>query len=187
MWTLLVCIRKVLIGLHSFIEQWLYSPMLGPGLFFSFIIFFTQTVGLLGRKISSSQSDCLHTEQHKHRVYAHRYLCPEWDSKSRKCSKERTKTVHALDRTATVVGPPISLLYENLYKKQIAFFGVVRLFGETNWIHIQGRYEHGTWKLYHVYDMQMAYWRLQNACELELVFHQTWINTIIIHAPAVFP
>jgi hypothetical protein len=35
--------------IHSFIHQWLYSPLLGPGLFFSFVIFFTQTVGLLGR------------------------------------------------------------------------------------------------------------------------------------------
>jgi hypothetical protein len=53
-----------------FIHQWLYSPLLGPGLF-SFVIFFTQTVGLLGRVISPSQGRYLHTGQHKHRVNAH--------------------------------------------------------------------------------------------------------------------
>jgi hypothetical protein len=38
----------------SFIHQWFYSPLLGPGLF-SFVIFFTKTVGLLGRVISPSR------------------------------------------------------------------------------------------------------------------------------------
>jgi hypothetical protein len=28
--------------IHSFIHQWIYSPLLGPGLLFSFVIFFTQ-------------------------------------------------------------------------------------------------------------------------------------------------
>jgi hypothetical protein len=32
----------------SFIHQQLYGPLLGPGLFFSFVIIFRQTVGLLG-------------------------------------------------------------------------------------------------------------------------------------------
>jgi hypothetical protein len=49
---------------YKFIHQWLYSPLLGPGLFFSFVIFFTQTVGLLGRGISPSQDRCLYTGQH---------------------------------------------------------------------------------------------------------------------------
>jgi hypothetical protein len=37
----------------------------------SFVIFFTQTVGLLGRAISPSQGRYLHTGQHKHRINAH--------------------------------------------------------------------------------------------------------------------
>jgi hypothetical protein len=45
---------------------------LGPGLFFSLVIFFTRTVGLLVRVISSSQGCYLHTGQHKHRINAHR-------------------------------------------------------------------------------------------------------------------
>jgi hypothetical protein len=49
----------------SFFHQWLHSPLLGSPLFFSFVIFFTQTVGLHGRVISPSQGRYLHTEQHK--------------------------------------------------------------------------------------------------------------------------
>jgi hypothetical protein len=52
------------------IYQWLYSPLLGPGLFFSFVIFF-YTERLLGRVVSSSQGRYLHTEQHEHRINAH--------------------------------------------------------------------------------------------------------------------
>jgi hypothetical protein len=54
-----------------FIHQLLYSPLLGPGLFFSSVIFSTQTVGLLGRVINPSQGRYLHTGQHKHRINAH--------------------------------------------------------------------------------------------------------------------
>jgi hypothetical protein len=46
---------------HMAICQWLYSPLLGPGLFFSFAIFFTQSVRLLGRVTSPSQGLYLHT------------------------------------------------------------------------------------------------------------------------------
>jgi hypothetical protein len=57
--------------IHSFIHQWLHSPLVGPGLPFSFLIVFTQTVGLLGPVISPSQGRYLHTGQHKHRLNAH--------------------------------------------------------------------------------------------------------------------
>jgi hypothetical protein len=57
--------------LFFFTHQWLYSPSLGPGLFFSFVIIFTQTVGLLGRVIGPSQGRYLHTGQHKHRINAY--------------------------------------------------------------------------------------------------------------------
>jgi hypothetical protein len=57
---------------HSFVffHQWLYSPLLGPGLFFSFVISFTQTTGLLGGVISPPQGRYLNTGQHKHRINA---------------------------------------------------------------------------------------------------------------------
>jgi hypothetical protein len=57
--------------IHSFLHQWFYSPLLGLDLFFNFVIFFTQTVRLLGRVISPSQGRYLHTEQDKHRTNAH--------------------------------------------------------------------------------------------------------------------
>jgi hypothetical protein len=56
-------------GTHSFIHQWLYGPLLGPGLFFTFVK--TQTVGLLGRVISLSQGRYLHIEHNEHRIIAH--------------------------------------------------------------------------------------------------------------------
>jgi hypothetical protein len=58
-------------GKFRFFFQWLYSPSLGPGLIFHFRdLFFTQTVGLLGRVISPSQGLYLYTGQHKHRINA---------------------------------------------------------------------------------------------------------------------
>jgi hypothetical protein len=51
--------------------------------------------------ISPSQGRYLHTGQHKHRINAHGHPCFEWDSNPR---SQRSKTVHALDGAATVVG-----------------------------------------------------------------------------------
>jgi hypothetical protein len=45
-----------------FIHQWLYNPLLVPGLLFSFVIIFTQTVGLLRQVNRSSQGRYLHKE-----------------------------------------------------------------------------------------------------------------------------
>jgi hypothetical protein len=53
---------------HSALHQWFYSPLLGPGLFLSFVIFFTLMVGFLWRVISPSQGRYLHIGQHKHRI-----------------------------------------------------------------------------------------------------------------------
>jgi hypothetical protein len=47
-----------------------YSPLLGPDLFFSSVIFYTEREGLLGRVISPSQGRYLHTGQYKHRINA---------------------------------------------------------------------------------------------------------------------
>jgi hypothetical protein len=59
-------------SIHSFIHSSMaLRTLLDPGLFFSFVIFFTQSVGLLGRGISPSQGRYLHTGEHKHRINAH--------------------------------------------------------------------------------------------------------------------
>jgi hypothetical protein len=49
-----------LIG-YYFILLWLYSPLLGLGRIFNFLMY-TQSVGLLGRGISPSQGLYLHIE-----------------------------------------------------------------------------------------------------------------------------
>jgi hypothetical protein len=90
---------------HSFIHQWLYSPLLGPGLFISFVIFFTQTVGLLGRGISPSQGRYLHTGQHKHRLNAYTDM-PRVGFEPTIPAFERAKTVQSSD-----VRPPWLALY----------------------------------------------------------------------------
>jgi hypothetical protein len=78
--------------------------LLDPGRVFRFLIFFSQSVGLLVRGISSSQVRYLHTEQHKHRINVHRHPCVEWDSNLTILVFERSKTVHALDRASAVIG-----------------------------------------------------------------------------------
>jgi hypothetical protein len=65
------------------------QPFFGPWLLFSFLILYK-----VGRTpwtgISPSQGRYLHTEQHKHRINAHRHPCLEWDSNPRsQCSSGR--------------------------------------------------------------------------------------------------
>jgi hypothetical protein len=64
---------------HSFIHPTIHSFIngstvlsLGTGLFFSSVIIFTQSVGLLGRLMGPSQGRYLHTGQHKHTIDAQR-------------------------------------------------------------------------------------------------------------------
>jgi hypothetical protein len=51
--------------------QWLFQPIQGPGLLFSSVIIFTQTVGRLRGAISLSQGRYLNTGQHKYRINPH--------------------------------------------------------------------------------------------------------------------
>jgi hypothetical protein len=94
------------VSIHSFIHQLLYSTLLGPGLFFSFVIFFTQTVGVLGRVISPSQGRYLNTWQHKtqnNRIHRHPSM-PWAEFEPTILTFKRANTVHALDRVAIVIG-----------------------------------------------------------------------------------
>jgi hypothetical protein len=70
LWTLCSKVMSNLLY-YSFIHQWFYSPLLCPGLVFSFVIFFTQSVGLLGRGISPSQGRHLHTRTTTQRINEH--------------------------------------------------------------------------------------------------------------------
>jgi hypothetical protein len=62
-----------------------------------------QSVGLLGLVISLSQGLYLYTNTEKRTHNTNTKLpCPEWDSNHTVPAPARAKTVHALDRSATV-------------------------------------------------------------------------------------
>jgi hypothetical protein len=63
-----------------------------------------QTVGLIGRVISSSQGLYLNTGQHIHRINTYQTSIPYVGFEPTIPASERAKTVHALDRWATVTG-----------------------------------------------------------------------------------
>jgi hypothetical protein len=82
-------VSSVLILTKHLHHQWLSSPLLGPGLFFSVVIIFAQTIGLLRRVICSSQGRYLHKTKQTQNKCTHRHPCLEWDSNSRsQCSSE---------------------------------------------------------------------------------------------------
>jgi hypothetical protein len=106
--------RSTQLRVSFVLHQWLYSHLLGPGLFFCFLVFLTKTpiapqpfgrwphfsvswsctqsVALLRQGISPLQGRYLHTEQHKNRINAHRHPCLEWVSNPRShCLSERRR------------------------------------------------------------------------------------------------
>jgi hypothetical protein len=82
---------------------------------------FLQTVGLLGRVISPSQGLYLNTRQHKHRIniYTRQTFMPWVEFKPTIPASERTKTVHALDRSASVTG---ICIYTRIYYSKYLYF-----------------------------------------------------------------
>jgi hypothetical protein len=87
----------------TYLLHWLYSPR-GPWPFLQFIIIL-QTVGLLGRVISSSQGLYLiyRTTQTQNK-HIHQTSMPFVGFEPTIPASERAKTVHALDSSATVTG-----------------------------------------------------------------------------------
>jgi hypothetical protein len=93
-------------GLNSFFFSSPSLPLWSIGLISQFHSPFLQCIGLLWRVISSSEGLHLTTGQHKHRINTYTYQT------SKPCvgfeptipASERTKTVHVLDRSATVTG-----------------------------------------------------------------------------------
>jgi hypothetical protein len=96
-------------NIYSFIHHCLYSPLLGPGLFFRF-------VGLLGRGISPSQSRYIYIEQHKHRSM------PRVGFEPTIPASEQAKTVHALDRAATVIVSYMYTILNLLIRKECKYY-----------------------------------------------------------------
>jgi hypothetical protein len=97
--------------IYVYMDDCFFSPLaLQPpwaltSWFFSLIVIL-QTVGLLGRVNSSSQGLYLNTGQHKHRIntYTYQTSMPCVGFKPTIPASERAKTVHSLDRSATVTG-----------------------------------------------------------------------------------
>jgi hypothetical protein len=102
--------------------HWFYEPpWVLTSDFISFMIIL-QTVGPLGRVISSSQSLYLNTGQHKHRIntYTYKYQTsmPCVGFEPTIPASERADTVHALDRSATVTGFALLLYIKCLLFKK---------------------------------------------------------------------
>jgi hypothetical protein len=97
------------------------QPFLGgPGLFFSFVIFFTQTVRLLRRVISPSQGLYLYIGQHKYRINAHTNIHAP--------SKIRTYYPSVRAREDSWCLRPLGYwVYTALFSQYLLFFFFVRL------------------------------------------------------------
>jgi hypothetical protein len=67
------------------------------------LVGYTQSVGLLGRGISSLQGRYVHTEQRKQNIPTQTFM-PRVGFEPRIPVFERAKTVHASDRAATLIG-----------------------------------------------------------------------------------
>jgi hypothetical protein len=79
------------------------QTFIGPWPLLQFRNHFFTNVGLLGRVISRSQGRNLHAGQNKRSINAHRY--PSLTGMEPTIPPfQRAKTVHALDRTVTVIG-----------------------------------------------------------------------------------
>jgi hypothetical protein len=96
--SLVICAHRV----RTFLSIYGSRALVYLGRFFSFLIY-TQPVGLLGRRASPSQGRYLHTEQHKHRINTQTSM-PRVGFEPVILVFKRAKTVHALDRAATVLG-----------------------------------------------------------------------------------
>jgi hypothetical protein len=79
------------------------QPFVGPWQNFQFLDLVTQSVGHLERGISPSQGRYLHTGQHKHNKRTQTFMRQVRFEPAIPVF-ERAKTVHALDRAATVIG-----------------------------------------------------------------------------------
>jgi hypothetical protein len=108
------------------------TALVDLGRFFSFSIY-TQSVGLLGRGISPSQGRYLCTEQHTHRINAHRQPCLEWDSKPRsQCSSGRRRFMPKTARPLRSVVVLLAGSWINTVLSQYKRYGIT-----TNWEDLQ--------------------------------------------------
>jgi hypothetical protein len=106
------------------------QPFVAPWPLFQFLD--PNTVGLLERRISPSQGLCTYTGEHKHRINAHKHTVMPWvEFEPTILVFELEKTVHAVDRAATVIGIQNVLVLRNFE------LSLLRLW--TNWRKHQDR------------------------------------------------
>jgi hypothetical protein len=79
------------------------QPLIGPWPIFQFLCLFTQSVGLLGPGISPPQGHYLHIGQHKQNKRTQTSM-PRVGFELTIPVFERAQTVHALDRSAAMIG-----------------------------------------------------------------------------------
>jgi hypothetical protein len=91
-------------ALQSFVGSWLLFRVLNP--------IHSRYNSLDGG--SARRKAATYTQNNTNRINAHRHTCLGWDSNSRFPAFERAKTVHALDRAATVIGTAFKY-YEYIY------------------------------------------------------------------------
>jgi hypothetical protein len=90
--------------LHSFIHQWLYIFLLGPGLFLGFVIFFyTDGRTPWTRDQPVARPLPTHRTTQTHNKHTETSM-PRGRFEPTIPASERVEIVHALDRTATVTG-----------------------------------------------------------------------------------
>jgi hypothetical protein len=87
-------VARRITGRPDFFIHWLYSPLGSRPLIFNFMIIL-QTVGVLGRVISSSQGLYLNTRQHKYRMNTYQIFMPCVGFEPTIQAAEGAKTVHA--------------------------------------------------------------------------------------------
>jgi hypothetical protein len=90
--------------MNSFIHQWLYSPLLGPGLFFSSVTFYTvsRTPWASDQPVARSLPKHRTTQTQKRRTQTSIH----WEGfEPTILVFERVKKVHALDRVAIAIRP----------------------------------------------------------------------------------
>jgi hypothetical protein len=98
-----LCTNDSQVSFYIYIYICLYSPLLDRGSF-SVSWSFTRSVGPLGRGISPSQSRCLHKQDNKTKNKCKLTSMLQVGFEPTIPVSERTKTVHALNCAATLIG-----------------------------------------------------------------------------------
>jgi hypothetical protein len=115
------CISHMVKSTNLILLLWLYSPLLGFGRFFSILILYrVGRTPWTGEQPVARPLPAHRTTQTQNKCTQYRHPCLEWDSNPR---SQRAKTIHALDRGATVIGSTnLTRLEKSLSRNSDTFF-----------------------------------------------------------------